>query len=87
MVKPNAKQSRLIKFEDGVLHLAIAAPPRDGKANRELINFLSSALGVTKSDLTIEKGLASRRKIVSFRHHTRERLITIIARLLGPAGE
>ncbi|MFC2022321.1 DUF167 domain-containing protein [Chloroflexota bacterium] len=64
-VQPNASQNRVARFEDGVLHLRIAAPPVKGKANRELIAFLSDILGVPKSNLTIEKGMTSKRKIVA----------------------
>jgi uncharacterized protein (TIGR00251 family) len=66
-VQPNAGQNKVVQFEDGVLHLKIAAPPVKGKANEELIKFLSDILGVAKSRLTIEKGLTSRNKIVAVR--------------------
>lgn len=81
-VKPKARQNRVIKFEEGVLHLMIAAPPVNGKANRELIRFLSDFLGVSKSSLTIEKGLTSRRKTISVAGSTPEQLAEIIGRLL-----
>lgn len=84
-VRPNAKHNRLIRFEGGVLHLAIAAPPREGKANRELIDFLSGALGLRKSDLTIETGLTSRRKIIAISRLTPDQMTNSIARLLGSA--
>ena len=50
-VQPNAPRNKLARFEDGVLHLRIAAPPIKGKANQELIKFLSDILGVGKSNL------------------------------------
>ena len=50
---------------DGVLQLKIAAPPVKGKANQELIKFLSDIMGVAKGNLTIEKGATSRRKVIS----------------------
>ena len=64
-VQPNASQNGVTRFEDGVLHLRITAPPVKGKANWELIAFLSDILGVPKSNLTIEKGMTSKRKIVA----------------------
>jgi uncharacterized protein len=64
-VQPNAKRNEVLKLEDGVLHVKIAAPPVKGKANRELIDFLSNLLGVGKGAITIDKGLTSRNKVVA----------------------
>ncbi len=63
-VQPNAARSQVVRFEDGVLHVRIAAPPVKGRANRELVDFLSRVLGVPKSTISIERGLTSRRKTV-----------------------
>lgn len=64
-VQPNARQNKVASFKNGVWHLMIAAPPVKGKANEELIKFLSDILGVGKSNLTIEKGMTSKRKIIA----------------------
>ena len=64
-VQPNAARNEVVGFEEGVLRVRIAAPPVKGKANRELIDFLSKRLGVSKGSITIEKGLTSRRKVVA----------------------
>ena len=64
-VQPNASRNEVVGFEDGVLRVKIAAPPVKGKANRELIAFLSKLLGISKSSITIEKGLTSRRKVIN----------------------
>ncbi len=80
-VKPNARQNRLIKFENDILHLAIGAPLVNGKANRELIRFLSGLLMVSKSDLIIKKGLKSRRKTISVTGSIREQLADMVAKL------
>ena len=64
-VQPNASQNRVGRFEDGILHLRIAAPPVKGKANQELVKFLSGILGVSKSSITIEKGMTSKRKVIA----------------------
>jgi hypothetical protein len=63
-VHPGAKQNAIVRFENGVWHIKIAAPPVEGKANKELIEFLSEVLGVSKSRITIEKGTTSRRKLI-----------------------
>lgn len=62
-VKPGAKQTRVVAWRDErSVTIAIAAPPIDGKANQELIRFLSQQLGVAKSLITIKRGHSGRVK-------------------------
>ncbi|MBI4181216.1 MAG: DUF167 domain-containing protein [Chloroflexi bacterium] len=70
-VQPNARQNKVTGFKDGVWQLTIAAPPVKGKANQGLIKFLSDILGVAKSNLAIEKGMASKRKTIAVNGLTR----------------
>ncbi len=77
-VQPNASQNKVVRFKDGVLHLRIAAPPVKGKANEELIRFLSHILGVTRNRLTIEKGIASKKKIVAIRELDQDLVTTLL---------
>ncbi len=63
-VQPNASQNKLARFKDGVWHLRIAAPPIKGKANQELLKFLSDILGIGKDNLTIAKGMTGKRKVI-----------------------
>ena len=64
-VQPNARRNEVVGFKEGVLRVKIAAPPVKGKANKELVDFLSKLLGVSKSSITIEKGLTSSRKVIA----------------------
>jgi hypothetical protein len=48
--------------EGGALKIKVTAPPREGKANRELIKFLSKLFGVAKSRIAILSGESSRNK-------------------------
>ncbi len=63
-VHPGAKKNQILRFANGVWHLKIAAPPVEGKANKELISYLSEILDVSKSRISIEKGTTSRRKMI-----------------------
>jgi hypothetical protein len=63
-VQPNAGRNEVVGFEEGVLRVKVAAPPVKGKANKELVDFLSKLLGVSKSSITIDKGHTSRRKVI-----------------------
>jgi uncharacterized protein (TIGR00251 family) len=63
-VFPNAARNEVAGFTDGVLRVKIAAPPVEGKANKELIALLARKLGLSKGDLTIIKGYTSRNKVI-----------------------
>jgi len=63
-VHPGAKRNEILRFENGIWHLKIAAPPIEGKANKELIDFLSEVLDVSKSRISIEKGATNRKKLL-----------------------
>ena len=73
-VQPNASQNKAVRFEDGVLHLRIAAPPVKDKANQELIKFLSDILRVGKGKLTIVKGMTGRRKVIAIKGLTQNQV-------------
>ena len=64
-VYPNASRNELVNFTDGVLRVKVSAPPSKGKANRELIAFLSRLLGVGKGSINIIKGHTTRNKVVA----------------------
>ena len=74
-VQPNASQNKVMRLEEGVWHLKIAAPPIKGKANQELIRFLSDVLEVSKADLTIEQGMSTKRKVIVVGGLTNKQLI------------
>lgn len=78
-VQPNAGQNSVVSFQDSVLRVRIAAPPVKGKANQELVEFLSELLGVSKSSLSIEKGISSKNKTIAVRGLEQD----YILRLLG----
>ena len=66
-VTPNAKRSEFAGWtadEKGrpVLLIKLHAPPVDGKANTELIRFLSKTLGCSKSDIVLLRGDTTRQK-------------------------
>ncbi len=63
-VIPNSSKNEIVGLKDGVWKLKIAAPPDKGKANKELIDFLSERLGLRKADLNLIKGQASHNKLI-----------------------
>lgn len=80
-VRPNASQNEVLGFKDGVLHVRIAAPPIEGRANQELTRFLSEILAVSKSNLTIDKGVTARRKAIVISGLTQVEIIRRLERL------
>ncbi len=82
--KPRASKSRVLALREGKeLEIALQAPPVDGAANSELCKFLSKALGLSKSRIVVEKGKASRHKVVRL---SGSKVEAVKARL-GPFGE
>ncbi len=77
-VQPNARQNEILGFEQGILRIKIAAPPVDGKANKELVAFLSKRLSVSKSSITIDRGQTSKTKIISIIGLARDQIYELI---------
>lgn len=63
--KPNAKVTRCTdKVDERTFTVALHAPATEGKANEELITFLSDVLDVSKSRIAVVRGLTSKVKHV-----------------------
>jgi uncharacterized protein (TIGR00251 family) len=73
-VQPNAARNEVVGFADGVWRVRVAAPPVQGKANRELVDFLSHVLRVSKNRVTILRGQATRNKVIAVAGLTREEI-------------
>jgi uncharacterized protein (TIGR00251 family) len=63
-IQPGAPKNEIVGFANGVWKIKIAAPPVEGKANKELIDYLSEVLDVAKSSITIIKGEKGRDKTI-----------------------
>ena len=83
-VQPNARSNEVLGYEDGVLRVKIAAPPVQGKANRELIEFLSELLGVSKGSVTIERGATSRTKVIGVSRLSQDDILNRLAAAQSP---
>ena len=66
--QPGARVTELAGEREGALRLRIAAPPVDGKANKECVRFLAELFGVASSAVEIRAGLSSRTKTVRVRN-------------------
>jgi hypothetical protein len=62
--QPGAKHTEVVGLYGDCVKVRLASPPVDGKANACLIEFLADRLKVKRSQVTITRGLNSRRKTV-----------------------
>lgn len=62
---PRAARDEVLGFEGDVLRVRVKAPPVEGRANDALLRLLAKALRVSRSNLTIVGGRASRDKTVA----------------------
>jgi uncharacterized protein len=66
-VTPGAHRSEIAGVADDRLRVRLAAPAREGRANDELVRFLSRELGLRRDDVTVLAGGKSRRKLLHLR--------------------
>lgn len=63
MVKPNSKETKILKNEKGILHIALREPPENNKANKELLKLIKKTFG---KPVRILHGLKSKEKVLEF---------------------
>lgn len=65
-VIPRASRNEIVEvLSDQTVKIRLTAPPVEGKANEELVKFLSDILGTPKSKIEIVAGMTGRDKLVS----------------------
>ena len=69
-VTPGARKNEILGWEEDyprigrVLRVKIAAPPVEGKANKEIVTFMAKSLGVPKSAVELLHGETGRIKLI-----------------------
>jgi len=64
-VRPGSKESKIdAMLDETTLKISVAAPAKEGRANRELIRFLSKTLKTAQSNIEMVRGLQTRLKHV-----------------------
>jgi uncharacterized protein (TIGR00251 family) len=75
---PNAKETSILVEHDGGITMRVHAPPTKGKANREIVKWLSKKLRTSSSQIRIISGLHSNLKTVEILRMNRESFLAAI---------
>jgi uncharacterized protein len=82
-ITSNAPRNQISGVVNGILRIKIAAPPDKGKANEEMVDFLSKNLRIRKNEIQILRGHTSRNKLIGI---VGLDIDTITSRLLADHG-
>jgi len=63
-VIPNSKNPEIIEISENTYKIKVDVPASKNKANKRLVEILSEHFKVSKSSISIIKGLKSRNKII-----------------------
>lgn len=74
-VLPKAAETQIMGIEGGALKIRLHALPEKGKANKELLRFLSKTLGISSSYLEIVSGETFSKKRVSIQKISLDEII------------
>lgn len=66
-VVPNSSKTQIVGEHGDRLKVKIKAPPVDGKANEEVIEFFSDFFGLKKNQVEITSGETSKSKNILFK--------------------
>jgi hypothetical protein len=85
-VVPRAAKSAVVGLHGGRLKVSLAAPPADGKANRELTELFARLSGRPRRAVALVRGTKSRQKTVAIEGLTREAAEAFLRALDGAAA-
>jgi len=63
-LQPRASKDEIVGLQGTALKVRVTAPPVEGMANESLIELISSALRISRRNVCIVSGSASRTKLV-----------------------
>ena len=63
-IQPKSKKDEIIITTSGDLKIKITASPIDNLANKYLIKYLAKQFGVTQAQVTLTRGLHSKKKLL-----------------------
>ena len=63
-VKPNSKENQIEEIGPNQFYVKVKAPPRENRANLEVVETLSRHFHLPKSRISVIAGLRSKQKVV-----------------------
>ena len=80
-VVPGSSRMQIAGAMDGVLRIAVTAPPEGGKANRQVVQLLATTFGVKRGAVEITSGHTHARKRIHIAALTPEQAHEYLASL------
>lgn len=80
LIKPNSARNSITGFLGDMIKVKICAPPEKGKANKELLEYLSTILKIPKIDIDIIHGRYSNIKEIQIKNKSREYVLSELAK-------
>jgi uncharacterized protein (TIGR00251 family) len=74
-LKPSASREKVVSVDENEACIAVTAGPVEGKANEALVKFLAKALDLSKSSISIRRGLRSRSKLIDIQGMKKESVL------------
>lgn len=78
-VRPGAGRNEVSGLVQGAWQVKVSAAPEKGKANEAVVRLLAERLDVSRSQVTIERGLTSRVKTLAIHGLTPEQVAARLA--------
>jgi uncharacterized protein (TIGR00251 family) len=72
LIKPNSSKNSISGVMGDMIKVKICAPPEKGKANKELLEYLSIVLKIPKIDIDIIHGRFSNIKEIKIKNKSKE---------------
>jgi uncharacterized protein (TIGR00251 family) len=85
-VTPNAKSNQIIAISQGTVRIKVRAVAKGGKANAELIYFLTDLLDCNRSQVEIIQGEKTRTKLLEIRDSDPEEISRKLKKALADGG-
>jgi uncharacterized protein (TIGR00251 family) len=82
-VSPSASRTELRGLHGDRLKVAVASPPEDNRANRELEGALAAWLHIGRDNVSVVKGHASRDKVVAFTNLEESRIRGLLGKAMS----
>ena len=77
--QPGAKKNAMLGEWNGMLKIAVTAPPEDGRANNAIVEVLKTLFDVKRSQVELISGKANRNKLFLIRDTTIDHIHSHIA--------